>query len=221
MKRTGFGVVSALLICSAFAGQAVAKKPAAPSSPPPATDPMAQITSHLNIKASVGSKMRLASPMRGEQRLSGMAARGTVPVTGLAKDCDGMNVSAKPSHAVTVPAKLGPIRIAAYRDDARVLIRLPDGSYRCNHDGTADSPHVTIGTPAAGKYLVWVSLKADDTPQPYDLVVDLDDQSDNHDTPCQSQCSDDSIKCYDGCSGIKSCNNVCEHIKDLCWKACR
>lgn len=93
-------------------------------------------------------------------------ATGQIPATALHPDCAGF-VPSQPAHVVTLSSAFPTLRVlVSSAADTVLVIRQPDGSFRCNDDtepGVVQNPTLE-GAFAPGAYTIWVGMYARETP---------------------------------------------------------
>lgn len=85
-------------------------------------------------------------------------AGGTIRANTFDPTCNGGNIPTAPQHTMTLADDFQNLKIMVNSSrDTTLVIRDPQGGYRCNDDGTNEGLNPAIeGAFAAGTYQVWV-----------------------------------------------------------------
>jgi hypothetical protein len=112
----------------------------------------------LNSGASgTYGQVRLTSGFEPDPHNVTLNAGGSYDASRINSDCRGY-IATRPSFSLNYRARELPLYIGAVSDaDTTIVVRAPDGSWRCDDDsGGALNPVVNWSDPVSGRYQIWV-----------------------------------------------------------------
>ena len=110
--------------------------------------------------------LRLTPGFTPDPKVARGVAGGPAAAEAMSPDCAGF-VAADPSHVLSLTAPFSSLRIlVASEADTTLVVRGPDGGFRCADDVEGDDP-IVEGRLPEGTYSVWVGTARPNRTAPY------------------------------------------------------
>lgn len=145
---------------------------APPGMPPGQAPPGMQPEQAPAMEPATAQMMTLAPGFVPDPAIARGMALGQMPASSLDPSCTGL-VPSQPSHVITLSGAFQDLRVlVSSTADTVLVIRQPDGSFRCNDDTELGvNPNPTVqGAFAPGAYTIWVGTYSE-APQPVPYVI--------------------------------------------------
>lgn len=138
-----------------------------PDPPPPPMPPGMQPGMQPGMPGQAGAPIALTPGFMPDPRVARGMAGGPVPAQSLDPSCLG-HLAQQPNHVLQLGGAFPRLRVVVSSpQDTTLVIRAPDGSFRCVDDANGELNPIVDGPFAPGVYSVWVGHYQANAVAPY------------------------------------------------------